>query len=247
MRPDGGAPVRGVQKPKSPSPSKSLGSFTQKAMQKARQMAPQVRQQYTQSRQAPAQRGGGGGFGGGGGIQAPAYTGGGVSTLSTGIVAEPAPPPEPPKPSLEDWRAKDATFNAANQTIDTDLNSLLRQLADENAKYDQDFNLGLRNLGWDATANRWNPDDLLGAYGQSRNNMFNDFSGRGMLDSSFFQTAQGDLDRNFERQRNDMNTDRQRVMSEYGASQGRARQDAQNARQQALADAAARYAAMYGV
>lgn len=252
MRPDGGAPVRGAVKPKSSSSSRSgntFGSFMQAAMNRAREVAPQVRQTYTQQRSG----GGGGGYsggggGGGGGIQAPSYSGGGVSTLSTGIVAEPQ---EPPKPSLEDWRAKDATYNAANQTISTDLQSLLRQLADENAKYNQDYDMGLRNLGWDATAGdgkgAWNPQDLLGAYGQANNNLFNDFSGRGLLDSSFFTTAQGDMLRNFERQRSDMGADRKRVMDEYGAAQGRANQDAQNARQQALADAAARYGALYGV
>lgn len=270
MRPDGGAPVRSAAKPKTTSSksTKSPGSlFTNPTRLISNMKSAAVRAaaknpvavasaagRATARAAAPRSSGGGGrsyggGSYGGGGISAPSYGGGGVSTLSTGVVAEPAP--QPPKPSLEDWRAKDATFNAANQTIDTDLKSLLRQLADENAKYNQDWNLGLRNLGWDASANNgaggWNPEDLLGAYGASRNNLFNDFSGRGMLDSSFFTQAQGDLDRNFERQRNDMVTDRDRVMGEYSAAQARAKQDAQNARQQALADAAARYAAMFGV
>jgi hypothetical protein len=197
--------------------------------------------------QRPQQRaGGGGGYsgGGGGGMSAPSYGGGGVSTLSTGIVAEPAPPP---KPSLEDWRASDATFGAANKTIDTDLAGLMQQLADENARYNQDYSMGLRNMGWDEKGGAWNPNDLLGAFGQSQNNLINDFSGRGLMDSSFFGQAKEDMTRNFDRQRNDMNSDRTRVMDEYGRAQGRATADANNARQQALADAAARYAAMYGV
>ena len=265
MRPDGAA---GVARPKAASSSGKINIFSPSSLIKGvRSAAVSAAAKNPTSAAAAAGRlaarggsggsvprggnggGNGGGGYGGGGASSPSYGGGGVSTLSNGIVAEPMS--EPPKPSLEDWRASDATFGAANKTIDTDLSSLLQQLADENARYQQDYSMGLRNLGWDAQAGGgkggWNPDDLLGAFGQSRNNLFNDFSGRGLMDSSFFGQAQEDMTRNFERQRNDMNTDRDRVQGEYGKAQGRANADANNARQQALADAAARYSAMYGL
>lgn len=191
---------------------------------------------------------------GGGGGGAPrqtggtSYSGGNLAPSSSGQMMEQAPAPQ--NPSLEDWRAGDSVYNSSIGSIDNDLSGLLAQLAEQNRQYNQDQDLGLRNMGWDNAAGggqgAWNPDDLLGAYGQTRNNLFNDFSGRGMMDSSFFGDAQTQMTDNFNRQRMDMNEARTGTNNEYAASQGRAQQDANLARQQALADAAARYSATYG-
>lgn len=174
------------------------------------------------------------------------YSGGNVQPSSSGVMMEQAPQ----NPSLEDWRAGDSVYNSSVGSIDNDLSGLLAQLAEGNRQYNQDQDLGLRNMGWDNAAGggqgAWNPDDLLGAYGQTRNNLFNDFSGRGMMDSSFFGDAQTQMTDNFNRQRMDMNEARTGTNNEYAASQGRANQDANLARQQALADAAARYSAQFG-
>lgn len=192
-----------------------------------------------------------GGGGGGGQRQTggTSYSGGNLQPTSNGVMMEQAPPP-PQNPSLEDWRAGDSVYNSSVGSIDNDLSGLLAQLAEQNRQYNQDQDLGLRNMGWDNAAGggqgAWNPDDLLGAYGQTRNNLFNDFSGRGMMDSSFFGDAQTQMTDNFNRQRMDMNEARTGTNNEYAASQGRAQQDANLARQQALADAAARYSAQFG-
>lgn len=191
------------------------------------------------------------------------YKGGAVSAGPSGTMRESVAPPSggmgapqsvtpapPANPTLENWRAGDSTYKSASASIDHDLQGLMQQLADANRSYNQDADMGLRNLGWNAAGGdgkgAWNPDDLLGSYGQSRKNMFNDYSGRGLMDSSFFGDAQQDMTRNFERQRNDMGIARNRTNNEFGSAKTRATGDANIARQQALADAAARYAAMYG-
>lgn len=222
----------------------AIGALGNVAM-KAKQAAGGTKS-YTPKSQAPAprQQAPRGGAGGGGGT----YSGGSLSPSPSGqMVAAAAPPP---RPSLEDWRAGDSVYNSSVGSIDNDLNGLMAQLAESNRQYNADQDLGLRNMGWDATAaggqGDWNADDQLGAYGQSRSNLFNDFSGRGMLDSSFFADKQTQMTDNFNRQRMDMNEARTGINNEYNASRGRAQNDANLARQQAMADAAARYAAQFG-
>lgn len=141
------------------------------------------------------------------------YSGGPVSTNSLGAVSEVQPAPAPTPLSFDQWQsdgnnyANDATFMSEQGSANSDYNNLIAQLANQNKNYISDMETGLRNMGLDFTGNdyaggKWDPTDQLGAYGQAFRNMQNDYSGRGLLDSSFYGQAQQDLGDNFDRQRN---------------------------------------------
>ena len=134
--------------------------------------------------------------------------------------------------------------------MDTDLNALLASLTQQNTQFNQGIDDSMRNLGWDQQGSRWlgaaDQGGMMGAFGQAQNNTMNDFSGRGLMDSSFFNDALTSLTDNFNRQRGDYDRSRANENSRFGQEQQGARSQADAARQQAMADAASRYASLYG-
>lgn len=181
--------------------------------------------------------------------------GGGSNTFSTASAPAPEPekPKEPPKPNFKEWLGGDALYNSLTGeggTVQTELDALLSTLGEQNRQYGQDIDSALRNLGWSDSLNGgkggWNAQDKIGAYGQAHTNARNDFSSRGLMDSSFFADMVQNLDSNFERQRNDYGEALERQNTNYRTETDNAKAKAEAARRQARADAQARYAAMYG-
>lgn len=205
------------------------------------------------------------GGGGGGGVAAPGSgvlrsmgggggEGGGVATASaTGQVGTSAPS----MPSDDDWWNTDAAYQAQLGGINSNKTSALANLAAQRQNYDTDLMTTLKNLGrsgaditqWDKGQGLgdWDPSNQSGAYGQGKTNLRNDFSSRGMGDSSFYATANGQFD-------NDMNSQFQNLVNARGAfgkARGQEEADANtqwaNALAAAKAESIARRSAQYGV
>lgn len=183
-----------------------------------------------------------------------AYGGGSLGTMSTGLVAEQAAPPQPQ--TFDDWRNAggwqgDSAFMAEDASAEAEYQALLNQLTQQNTGYMQDFKGGLRNLGWDHEGEdygngRWDAEDKLGAYGGAFQGLQNDFSGRGLMDSSFYGQAQNDLTDRFNRQRNDMMTGLNTQQNEFNSNKTNALQSREAAKNRALAEAYARFSGGFG-
>lgn len=208
--------------------------------------------------------GGGGSFGGGGGVSS--ASAGGLGTSSVGTLSSFAAPMEPPAPlpwdqmdksAQEDYLSGDATFVAQRA-------ALLQQLADQESALNRDVddygldtektmrNLGLRGGRFMADKDvfeggEWNPDDRIGAYGMSFGNQENDFGARGMLDSSGYDRAFGDLNTSFNRQKGDIID----ALGTFVRNANQRKTEARNTNQadvtRARADAIARRAANLGL
>lgn len=192
-----------------------------------------------------------------GGSSSRSSSGGSTSARTaarTAAASDPKPvePVTPPPPKFSDWLGDDSVYNAmagSGGTINTNLDSTLTDLKEQERQYSQDIESALRNLGWDPAGNdgkgAWNAQDDLGAYGQSFKNARNDFSARGLMDSSFYADAVQDLDRNFDRQRNDYGEALERQKTNYANDRSEANSKAEAARRQARAEARSRYNARY--
>lgn len=185
----------------------------------------------------------------------------GVGVLSTGVVADTAPqiaaaPEPPPVQTFDDWKRGggqlgDSGFMAEDASAEADYQALLAQLAQQNSDYQTNArssfrNLGLRFSGDDFLGGTWDPADTLGAYGSAYQNLQNDYSGRGLLDSTFYGQAQQGLTDRFNRQRSDLVTDWNSTNAGFQKSKTDALATRQNAQARALAEAYARYAGNYG-
>lgn len=145
----------------------------------------------------------------------------GMGTTSTGVMStaapEPMPEPEPPAPiqlGEDEWRAQDSTYLGEESGLNLSYEQAMADLRNQRSTYNQDYGQSLRNLGrsWEdanndgvadddeVRAGSWDKNNMQGAYGQAYNNQMNDFSGRNMLGSSFYQDAQSEMDRGFNSQ-----------------------------------------------
>lgn len=182
------------------------------------------------------------------------YGGGMLSASSTGVIAEQAPPPPI---SLDEYASggyagQDSAYTAETAAAEAELQNLLDSLARQNAEYEGGFKDNLRTLGWkpqgdDWTQGAWDPTDTLGAYGQTYNNLQNDYAGRGLMDSTFYGNAQRDMTDRFNRQRTDLVDDRAAKQSEFAAGRTQATQAKEMAKQRALAEAYARYVSGFSI
>lgn len=142
-----------------------------------------------------------------------------LGTSSTGVMSAQMsmPEPEPPAPiqlGEDEWRAQDSTYLGEESGLNLSYEQAMADLRNQRATYNQDYGQSLRNLGrsWEdanndgiadddeVRAGSWDKNNLQGAYGQAYNNQMNDFSGRNMLGSSFYQDAQSEMDRGFNSQ-----------------------------------------------
>lgn len=208
---------------------------------------------------------GGGGSWSGGGSSAPSNFSGGIGTSSVGTLSSFATPEPPPPPmwdeldaqAQEDYLAGDATFVAQRA-------ALIQQLADQEASLESDIdNYGIdtektmRNLGWrggkyDPKENKfgggnWDPEDRIGAYGMAFGNQENDFAARGMLDSSGYDRAFGDMNTSFNRQRGDVMDALGTFLRNAEQRRGEFRNNKESDERRARADAIARRAASLGI
>lgn len=140
-----------------------------------------------------------------------------LGTSSTGVMSAAIPEPEPPAPiqlGEDEWRAQDSTYLGEESGLNLSYEQAMADLRNQRSSYNQDYGQSLRNLGrsWEdanndgiadddeVRAGSWDKNNLQGAYGQAYNNQMNDFSGRNMLGSSFYQDAQSEMDRGFNSQ-----------------------------------------------
>jgi hypothetical protein len=120
-----------------------------------------------------------------------------------------------------------------------------QQLA--NTQYDNQYADVLRKMGFNKEKNAWDSSPTSGAYGESTDDNLNDFTGRGLGWSGLLAQGQAQIDRKFNEQKGDIDTQSQN----FDDSQARALQTTknQNARtlQAALEDAITRISQQYGV
>jgi hypothetical protein len=190
-----------------------------------------------------------GGGGGGGG----SYGGGYAASYA-------APPPPPPPPDKGQWIAKDEGFKAQRDALVKALADYQTNYDAEIGQYDVDFGKGLRNLGWDYEklddpntkdvnegVGKWNLEDQTRSSGRAYQGQLNDFASRNLLQSSLYAQAVSDLMKSLDEQNSQMNTSRQNFRNDKGRALGAFKTDNESQKNLAYADAASRYAALFGV
>lgn len=189
---------------------------------------------------------------------------GGVTASTTGAYTPAATGPQVPAvPSLDDFIKSDDVYLTEKAGIDKTLQGLLNELALARTNYDVDFGKTLRNLGWSApqgaraanagplsiddilSQGQWDESNRLGAFGMSTYNNVNDFAGRGLMQSSFYQRALEDLLSSFEQQRGDLVDARGQFLADSGRQEEQGRAEAELALARARQSAAARRALQY--
>ena len=185
--------------------------------------------------------------------------GGGITPMAA--VGQEAPPPPP---SLQDWLGQDAGFIAEQASLQGNRDNSLADYRSQLKNYDQDFRLALQNLGVNAnnyqaddpltqgvdetagTYGGWDQSNRLGAYGMGLNNLQNDFSARGLRDSSFYGEGRTNFDTDMNRQLSSLEQGRGQQRGQYNQNMAAAESDYMNALNRARADSAGRGAAKYG-
>lgn len=173
--------------------------------------------------------------------------GGGVGVSDTGQVSSFATGGKPSPMSNNDWWNQDANYQAELAGYAASLAAAKQALSANRTQYDTDYLQTLKNLGWSSnglTANdaatadqggNWDPNNMLGAYGQGYNNLRNDYAGRGLMTSSFYGDALGNFGTDFNNQLknlvgqrqnsvNNQNSQEQQALNDYTNAQTRARQ-----------------------
>lgn len=183
------------------------------------------------------------------------YSGGGGGG-SYGSFAAPAPPPPPSK---EDWIASDAGYKAQRDALAKALADYQANYDAEIKQYDVDYEKGIRNLGWDFTklddpmttenegVGTWNLTDMTRSSGRSYQNQLNDFASRNLLQSTLYAQAVADLMRSLDEQLGNVNTARSNFRNDKSRALTAYRTDNESQGNLAYADAASRYAALFGV
>lgn len=177
-----------------------------------------------------------------------------VNTLTA---VEPETPPEPM--SLEDWYLQDSAYISAEAAAKAARDQALAGYGRDRDSTNRGYGDGLRNLGrrWEdqnnngyadddeLEASTWDSSNPLGAYGQAYKNTQDDFTSRGLMDSSFFVDAMSDLDNSFDTQYGDMNSARQEALAELLAQEESSKSDYNSAIAAERANSAQRRALKY--
>lgn len=193
---------------------------------------------------------------GAGAASGAAYSGGSLAAGPTGLIAETMAPPAQPL-GFDEWKGdennlKDSSYLSEVASADSEYQNMLDQLTQQNASYRQGLgstfkNMGLKAQGEDWGNGTWDSQDQLGAYGQSYRGLENDYSGRGLLDSTFYGEATQDLNDRFNRQKDELLTQLTQTNNEFGTNKNAAASSRNSARDRAMAEAYQRYAAGFGV
>lgn len=163
-------------------------------------------------------------------------------------------------PTLNQWLRKDPAYLAESSSMKGTLNNALADYTNQLRTYDTDFQTALKNLGRtrytadkaktrnkdEYKSGRWDPKNQLGAYGQGLTGINNDFSSRGLMDSSFFGEGLTNFNTDMDNQLSSLEKSRQGFRSDNSIQTQAANTDYQNALQRARADSAARAEVRYG-
>jgi hypothetical protein len=160
-----------------------------------------------------------------------------VAAAAPKAIAKPAPAPpapEPPAPSNVDNGTGEVQYgavtldNPAPATPDTSIETLMKSpeylareralaaameqftagQATEAARYGENYNKSLAELGYDPTSNKWDLGELMSsgqratASGKAYEALRNDFAARGMLQSGAYQAKRGVLSNQLNEQLN---------------------------------------------
>lgn len=186
----------------------------------------------------------------------PSYSIDSYSYGGGGGYAAPAPPPPP---SREDWIASDAGYKAQRDALMKALADYQTNFDAEINQYDVDYTKGIKNLGWDYEklddpmtkenegVGKWNTEDMTRSSGRSYQNQLNDFASRNLLQSTLYAQAVADLMRSLDDQLGNINTSRMNFRNDKERALTSYKTDNESQRNLAYADAASRYAALFGV
>lgn len=210
------------------------------------------------AQQQAAQGGGSGGGGGGGSYSPPA--------------ADPVP-----QMTDEEYLAADSIFQAQKNALQAALDAYLADTAAQRGTYNTNYGESLRKLGftgdqgaldkakWDATENNgqgrweddkgnplnanisWNQTDRNTASGRGFENNLNDFASRGMLQSSAYQRAYNNLQRQLNEQLASTAGNRQTALSEFDRGDAAKKAEKTTSEANASQEALARIKAAYGI
>lgn len=203
-----------------------------------------------------------GGGGGGGGYAPAAGGGGGGGALGATATGQMAPVVEEPVvPTEDEWYGQDSTYLGEDAALQLARDQAIAGLTSQKTNYQKDFGGSLRNLGygWQDANNdglpddaeiqggKWDRDNMQGAYGQAFKNQTDDFTGRGMLGSTFYNDANTELDRGFNQQFTDLSGARQQYLSELGREEQGTRDNYAASAGRARAESAQRRRATFGL
>ena len=172
----------------------------------------------------PVNNGGAGYGGGSGGVGSNAL--GHISSFS-------APPPPPAPPTLDQFSAKDSTYQ--NQ-----LSALKKALADYMAQQGQAKTQYLTGYTGDLDTLKQNRTQGLG-------DLENDYASRGLLQSGLYADSMSDLNNDFDKRQAALDQARAAFLANQGSDLTNFKSEQQITQQRALQEAAARRAAQYGI
>lgn len=167
---------------------------------------------------------------------------------------------KPKIPTLNQWLRRDPAYIAERASLGGTLNNALADYRNQLRTYDTDFTTALKNLGRtgyrgdnfntgkkdEYRSGKWDANNQLGAYGQGLRSINNDFSSRGLLDSSFFGEGLTNFNTDMDNQLASLEKSRQGFRSDNTIQRNSAQTDYQNALKRAQADSAGRAEVRYG-
>lgn len=171
--------------------------------------------------------------GGGGGIQSTAFMD--ASTLDT--------VPSPVIPSAEtdpDYQARIAELSKALADMQAQRNLSLGQ-------YDDNYNQGLRTMGWDQVKGMFDRGNTRGLFGQAVDTNANDFGARGLLRSGLYGQADANIASDYSNRKGELDLGRQQYRDSQDLALSNFMGQQEVTKAALLRDAIARIAAQYGV
>lgn len=164
-----------------------------------------------------------------------------VATDDTGGVGGYAAPA--PAVSEADYLAGDSAYNATLAALDAALKQYEADVESQKKKYDVDYDTSLQTLGWkkpvgtegaaDFKPGEWNLTDQTTASGKSYQSQLGDFASRGLLQSSLYDRARGDLMNQLNKQRTSVETARTNFMDDLARQLASYKSEDTTKRQQA--------------
>lgn len=177
----------------------------------------------------------------------------------------------------EEYLKADSVFQAQKNALQAALDAYLADTEAQRGTYSTNYGESLRKLGftgdqgaldkakWDATENNgegrwedaegnpfagkidWNQTDTTTASGRGFENALNDFASRGMLQSSAYQRAYNNLQRQLNEQLSSTAGAKQTAMGEFDRAQAAKKSEKTTSEATASQEALARIKAAYGI
>lgn len=157
-----------------------------------------------------------------------------------------------PAVSEADYLTGDTAYNATLAALDSALKMYEADTETQKKKYDVDYDTSLQTLGWkkpmgtagaaDFTPGDWNLTDQTTASGKSYQSQLGDFASRGLLQSSLYDRARGDLMGQLNKQRTSVETARTNFMDDLARQLASYKTEDTTKRQQARMESIANMA-----